>query len=56
MDHEKGLKLSEIADGVSVEDVKAATGCSFQVRLRGYDVNTYVVKKEPCSFSFSKGR
>lgn len=31
MDHSKGLVLSEIADGVSVEDVKAATGCSFQV-------------------------
>ena len=34
VDHEKGLILSEIADGVSVEDVKAATGSSFQVRGR----------------------
>ena len=34
VDYEKGLILSEIADGVSVDDVKAATGCSFQVRER----------------------
>ena len=31
MDQAKGLVLSEIADGVSVEDIKAATGCSFKV-------------------------
>ena len=33
MDFEKGLTLTEIADGVSVEDVKAATGCRFKVRM-----------------------
>ena len=33
VNHEKGLLLSEIADGVSVEDVKAATGCGFQVHV-----------------------
>ena len=30
VNYEKGLTLSEVADGVSVEDVKVATGCSFQ--------------------------
>ena len=28
---DKGLTLIEIADEVSVEDVKAATGCPFEV-------------------------
>lgn len=28
----KGLVLTEVFDGVSVADVQAATGCSFQVR------------------------
>ncbi|RZC32403.1 succinyl-CoA:3-ketoacid coenzyme A transferase 1, mitochondrial, partial [Asbolus verrucosus] len=31
VDHCKGLKLVEIADGVTVEDVKKATGCQFEV-------------------------
>ena len=31
VNHERGLLLSEIADGVSIQDIKAATGCSFQV-------------------------
>ena len=31
MDKEKGLKLTELYEGVGVEDVRAATGCSFQV-------------------------
>ena len=31
VNHENGLLLSEIADGVSIQDIKAATGCSFQV-------------------------
>ena len=31
-DPAQGLALVEIADGVSVEDVKAATGCEFQVQ------------------------
>ena len=33
VNHEKGLVLSEIADDLSVEDIKAATGCGFQVHL-----------------------
>ena len=31
MDKNKGLVLTEIAEGVSVEQVKEATGCSFVV-------------------------
>ena len=31
-DPAQGLVLVEIADGVSVEDVKSATGCEFQVQ------------------------
>ena len=27
----KGLRLVEISDGVTVDDVKAATGCEFEV-------------------------
>ncbi len=33
IDKEKGLKLMEISKGVSVDDVRAATGCSFQVNI-----------------------
>ena len=33
VDHEKGLTLTEVADGVSVDDVKAATGCLFEVAI-----------------------
>ena len=38
VNHENGLLLLEIADGVSVEDIKAATGCVFQVHVhvRGF--------------------
>ena len=32
MNAEKGLKLVEIADGVGLDDVRAATGCAFEVR------------------------
>ena len=31
VDKEKGLVLSEIADGCTVEDVQKATGCKFEV-------------------------
>lgn len=31
VDQEKGLILTELYEGVSVEDVRAATGCSFEV-------------------------
>lgn len=31
VDSEKGLTLTEIADGVAVEDVVMSTGCNFQV-------------------------
>ena len=31
VNHERGLLLSEIADGVNIQDIKAATGCSFEV-------------------------
>ena len=31
VDAEKGLTLIELADGVSLEDVTAATGCQFEV-------------------------
>ena len=31
VDKDKGLKLIEISEGVSVDDVKASTGCSFEV-------------------------
>lgn len=31
VDREAGLKLVEIADGVNVDDLKAATGCPFEV-------------------------
>ena len=35
---DKGLTLMEIADGVSVEDVKAATGSPFEVRFQAYSL------------------
>lgn len=31
VDKEKGLTLTELADGVSVEDVLVSTGCEFDV-------------------------
>ena len=31
MDKERGLLLTELYEGVSVEDVKTATGCPFEV-------------------------
>ena len=31
VDAEKGLTLIELAEGVSLEDVRAATGCQFEV-------------------------
>lgn len=33
MDFEKGLTLTEIGEGISVEDVKAVTKCNFKVRV-----------------------
>ena len=32
VDPARGLTLTEIAEGLSVEGVRAATGCSFEVR------------------------
>ena len=32
---EIGLRLVEIGEGVSLDDVRAATGASFQVHTRG---------------------
>ena len=31
VDKEEGLTLTEIADGIGVEDIIAATGCEFEV-------------------------
>ena len=31
VDKDKGLRLTEISEGVSVDDIKASTGCSFEV-------------------------
>lgn len=31
VDKTKGLVLTEVFEGVSVEDIRAATGCQFQV-------------------------
>ena len=31
VDAEKGLTLIELAEGVSLEDVRAVTGCQFEV-------------------------
>ena len=31
VDRERGLTLTEVAEGVSVEDVRTSTGCDFQV-------------------------
>ena len=31
MDRKNGLTLTELAEGVTVDDVKAATGCPFTV-------------------------
>ena len=33
VDFEKGLTLTEVGEGVSVEDIKAATKCNFKVRV-----------------------
>lgn len=35
VDFEKGLMLTEIADGVSIEDIKAVTKCNFKVCVLG---------------------
>jgi hypothetical protein len=34
VDAEKGLTLTEIADGVTVQEVVETTGCEFQVGIR----------------------
>ena len=34
MDGAKGLMLVEIAEGVSLEDIRAATGCQFEVHTQ----------------------
>ena len=31
VDIEKGLKLIEISEGVSIEDIRSLTGCTFEV-------------------------
>ena len=31
VDFDKGLTLTEIADGVSIDDIKASTKCTFKV-------------------------
>ena len=33
VDKVKGLRLTEISEGVSVDDVKASTGCPFEVSV-----------------------
>ena len=33
VDFEKGLTLTEVGEGVSVEDIKAATKSNFKVRV-----------------------
>ena len=33
VDKDKGLRLTEISEGVSVDDVKASTGCPFEVSV-----------------------
>ena len=37
VDFDDGLTLIEIADGVSVEDIKAVTKCSFKVNGCAHD-------------------
>ena len=37
VDAEKGLTLIELAEVVSLEDVRAATGCQFEVRVEWRD-------------------
>lgn len=34
VDFEKGLTLTEIGEGISVEDIRAATKCNFKVRVQ----------------------
>jgi len=36
VDSSTGLTLTEVAEGVAVEDVRAATGCEFKVK---YTIN-----------------
>ena len=31
VDYDQGLTLTELGDGVSIDDVRAATGCPFKV-------------------------
>ena len=33
VDKDRGLRLTEISEGVSVDDVKASTGCPFEVSV-----------------------
>ena len=42
---EKGLLLMEVFDGVSVEDIRAATGSSFEVHL--LDGQFYIIVNDP---------
>ena len=48
VDPARGLALTEITEGLSVEDVRAATGCSFEVRPA-----TLVSDITSCSLSLS---
>ena len=44
VDSKEGLELLEISEGVSVDDIKAATGCIFKVGQTMYSkviLNTY---------------
>lgn len=36
VDGVKGLTLVEIAEGVSLEDIRAATGCQFEVHRKRF--------------------
>ena len=41
VDSKEGLELLEISEGVSVDDIKAATGCTFKV---GQTIYSYIYK------------
>ena len=53
VDEERGLTLVEVAEGVSTEDVTAATGCPFEA-CPNICSNTIILYLIPLSFGLGK--
>lgn len=53
VDSQKGLTLVEIADGVGVESIRAATGCAFEVYI-AYLLTFFVTPAVLCSYRYQR--